>query len=128
VQQITTDEGLGFQRLHALSRGGYVPQIGADVDDSSILLDHVGKGPRLRLFPDGSITVLDRNLPVHAEGNADRYRIQADDDLNFGKFARLVGNMPRKKRGRWRKRFGFLVVMAGLWGGSLALTAAVTSM
>ena len=118
---------LGFHRLHALARGGYVPQIGTDMVDDSIVLDHVGKGPRLRLFPDGSVQVLDRNLPVHAEG-PDRFRIDAEDDRNFGKFARLVETMPRKRPRRWIKRFGFLVVMMGLWGSSIALTAAFTSM
>ena len=118
---------LGFQRLHALARGGYQPQIGSANVDSSIVLDHAGKGPRLRLFADGSLQVLDRNLPVHADG-PDRYRIRADDDHNFGKFARLVEAMPQKRPRRWMKRIGFLVVMLGLWGSSLLLTAAFTSM
>ena len=117
---------LGFQRLHALARGGYVPQIGADTVDDSIVLGHVGEGPPLRLFPDGSVQVLDRNLPVHAEG-PDRYRIAADDDRNFGKFARLVETLPQKRPRRRLKRIGFVAVMLGLWACSVFLTVALTS-
>lgn len=119
------DEGLGFERLHALVRGGYVPQIGTEAVDSSIVLDHQGKGPRLRLFADGAIQVLDRRYPVHAEG--DRFRIRADDEANYRRLALLVESKPRKRATRWLKRFFLLALVLTFWMFSVALTIAITA-
>jgi hypothetical protein len=122
-----TSSALAFERLHALARGGYVPQIGADTVDSSIVLDHAGKAPKLRLFPDGSILVLDKAFPVHADRTADRFRIRADDESNYRKLARLVEGVPRKGRGLWRRRVFVPVLLIGIWFVSIMLSVAVTA-
>ncbi|WP_114951851.1 hypothetical protein [Sphingosinicella terrae] len=95
---------LGFERLHALVRGGYKPQIGTATVDTSIVLDHRGKAPRLRLFPDGSIRVLERNWPVHAEGDGDPFLIRAEDEISYRKLARFIENLAGRRRGKWRRR------------------------
>lgn len=99
------DPTLGFERLHALVRGGYKPQIGTATLDTSMLLDHRGKAPRLRLDPDGAIRVQDRSWPVHPQGTGDPFLIRADDQASYRKLAVFIENLSGERRRRkWRRR------------------------
>ncbi|MGZ8282786.1 MAG: hypothetical protein ACXWUN_07520 [Allosphingosinicella sp.] len=97
------DASLAFQRLHALVRGGYKARLGTQTVDSAIDLDPRGKAPPLRLFPDGSIRVLDKKMPVHAEG-PDRFTIEAEDETSYRRLAAMIEDLRLRRRGRWRRR------------------------
>lgn len=119
---------LGFERLHALLRGGYVPQVGAGTIDSSIVLEHKGKGPKLRIFPDGRIQVMDKAFPIHTVPGRDPFSILAGDDRSFGTFARFLESVPKGRRRRFLRKTVFLMMLAGFWGLSVMLLAAITGM
>jgi hypothetical protein len=96
------DATLAFQRLHALVRGGYKARLGGQTIDSSIDLESK-KAPPLRLFPDGSIRILDNRMPVHAEG-PDRFTIAAADEESYRRLAVMIEDLRSRRRGRWRRR------------------------
>jgi hypothetical protein len=100
---MTADPGIAFERLHALARGGYKPRIGSQTMDRWIDLEHRGKGPPLRLYPDGSILVLDKKFAVHAEGMPDRFLIRADDETSYHRLAAFIEDLRSRRRGRWRR-------------------------
>src|SRR5687768_8813374 len=54
-----------LERLHALVRKGYRPEIGADTATDIIVLRHVGRAPDLVLHGDGTVEGFDGRRPLY---------------------------------------------------------------
>ena len=119
-----------FERLHALARKGYRPEIGAagtDGADGTIALRHLGKAPDLLLHPDGRIEGLGGRIPrfkrmVHAP------TLPALNDGDQVAFLKFLDTVPkarfRDRTRRWRTRWVYLpATLVALWGVSIGLTA-----
>lgn len=122
-------QDLAFERLHALARKGYRPEIGAPDAGGTIALRHLAKAPDLLLHADGKIEGLPGRVP--------RYKRKVDapllpavreaDQIEFLKFLDTVPKARlRDRTRRWRTRWVYLPAsMVVLWGISITLTAVI---
>ena len=119
-----------FERLHALVRKGYRPELGKTPDDGILVLRHLGRAPDLVLHPDGTLADLDARRPRfkrHIELGTPIESGLAAEDLRFMKFLETVPKARMWDRTRqWRKKYlYFPLVLAIAWGLSIALTAII---
>ena len=119
-----------LERLHALVRKGYKPQIGTGRDTDSIVLRHLGKAPDLVLQPDGTVAPLDGRWPRHKRKVPVPRPFAPDqmaERLRFLQFLETVPEASLRDRTRpWRQRFIYLpVVLAFLIFVNLLVTAMV---
>jgi hypothetical protein len=95
-----TSKKFAFDRLHALVRAGYRPELGNVKDSGVIRLDHPrgteAGAPDLVLNPDGSVYVLFNKSPVNT-GQGDPNCIYADDDADKKNFQLFVQGIPSPK-------------------------------
>lgn len=116
-----------LERLHALVRKGYRPELGA-ADSDVIVLRHLGRAPDLVLHPDGRVADHDgrrprfkRNIEIGAPIASSRDA----DDLRFLKFLDTVPKARLWDRTRqFRKKFLYFPAALGIgWGMSMGLWA-----
>ena len=120
---------LAFDRLHALARKGYRPEIGSEDAGGTIKLRHVAKAPDLLLHADGRIEGLPGRVP-HYKRKVDAPFIPAQrqsDQIEFLKFLDAVPKATlRDRTRRWRTRWVYLPAsLVAFWGISITLTAII---
>jgi len=107
-----------LERLHALVRKGYRPELGKGEGSDLIVLRHAGKSPDLVLRGDGTVEGFDGRRP--------RYKASIDappaflpgevaEDLRFMKFidgVRRASLWDRTRR--WRQKYIYLPVVFGV--------------
>ncbi|HEX8050371.1 MAG TPA: hypothetical protein VF504_02800 [Solirubrobacterales bacterium] len=118
-----------IERLHALVRKGYRPEIGTGTATDVILLRHLGKAPDLVLHSDGVVEP--------SEGRIPRYKRGVDAPAAFGdglgdqlRFMKFLDSIPRPslrdRTRRWRQKYiYFPAVFAVLLAIHLAFTAMI---
>ena len=116
-----------FERLHALVRKGYRPELGAAEGDV-IVLRHLGRAPDLVLHPDGRVADHDGRRPRfkrHLEIGAPIACERDADDLRFLKFLDTVPKARMWDRTRqFRKKFLYFPAALGIgWAMSMGLWA-----
>lgn len=122
-------QAYAFDRLHALARKGYRPEIGADGASGTIALRHLAKAPDLLLHPDGSIEGLPGRVP-HYKRKIDAPAIPALRDADQIEFLKFLDTVPkarlRDRTRRWRTRWVYLpAALVVIWGVSISLTALI---
>ncbi len=122
-------QNAAFNRLHALARKGYRPEIGTEGADGTIALRHLAKAPDLLLHPDGSIEGLPGRVP-HYKRKVDAPAIPALRDADQIEFLTFLDSVPRAtlrdRTRRWRTRWVYMPAsLAAFWGISIALTAMI---
>jgi hypothetical protein len=106
-----------IERLHALVRKGYAPEIGTGTATETIVMRHAGRAPDLVLHADGAVEGCGGRVP--------RYKKDVDPPAAFGtslseqlRFMRFLDSVP--KAGLWdrtrrlRQRYVYLPVAFGL--------------
>lgn len=119
-----------LERLHALVRKGYRPEIGTDTNSDVVVLRHVGRAPDLILHSDGVVEGLGGRRP--------RYKRQIDAPPAFAadqlsehlRFMKFLDSVPKAtlidRTRRWRQRYIYLpAVFAILLALHIAFTAAI---
>lgn len=119
-----------FERLHALVRKGYKPEIGTEAGTDIIVLRHLGKAPDLVLHGDGVVEGWEGRRPRHKKRIDAPATIAADKDaehLRFMKFLETVPKASLRDRTRpWRTKYIYVpAVMIAVWLVCLAFTAIV---
>jgi hypothetical protein len=119
-----------LERLHALVRKGYKPEIGADTATDLIVLRHVGRAPDLVLHSDGTVEGYDGRRPLYKR-NVDAPPPFAAGDLREQlRFMRFIDSIPRAtlrdRTRRFRQRYVYFpLVVAILLAIHLAFTAII---
>jgi hypothetical protein len=121
-----------LERLHALVRKGYRPEIGKDTETDIIVLRHLGKAPDLVLRSDGRVEGHGGRVP--------RFKREIDAPEPFGatqiaeqlRFMRFLDTIPRAslrdRTRRWRHKYVYFpLVFAILLGIHLAFTAMIVN-
>ena len=126
-----TEQGLAFERLHALARKGYRPEIGAEGAGDSIALRHIGRTPDLLLRGDGGIEGLGGRVP-RFKRRLEAPTIPARGDSDQVAFLKFLDTIPkaslRDRTRPWRKKYLYVPgVLVALWGVSIAATVLVTN-
>jgi hypothetical protein len=121
-----------LERLHALVRKGYKPEIGTDTDTDVIALRHVGKAPDLLLHSDGRVEAMGGRVPRYKSRIEPPEPFAADrvsEQLRFMKFLDSVPKASlRDRTRRFRHRYVYLpAVFAILLAIHLAFTAIIMS-
>ncbi len=121
-----------IERLHALVRKGYRPELGAEDERDAIVLRHRGRAPDLLLHADGVVEEVPGRRPFYKRDVALPATIGASGPDAQVAFLTLLDTVPRLSlRDRTRKlrhRFVYLpVFIAIIWGACIALTAGVLS-
>lgn len=120
---VTGIEGHAFERLHALVRKGYKPELGSDDASGSIRLTHVAAAtPDLILHENGVIEPVVDRIPRHKRRLPTLPTMGAASDADQVAFLRFVEKIPkatlRDRTRRWRTKwvYGplFLIVICGL--------------
>jgi hypothetical protein len=119
-----------LERLHALVRKGYAPEIGTDTATDVVILRHVGRAPDLVLHSDGVVEGF--------EGRRPRYKKDIDAPPPFAagqlseqlRFMKFLDSVPRAslrdRTRRWRQKYiYFPIVVAILLAIHLAFTALI---
>jgi hypothetical protein len=119
-----------LQRLHALARKGYKPEIGTDAANDVIVLRHRGKAPDLLLHSDGMVEGLGGRVPLYkrnVEAPDPFHASPLVEELRFIKFLDSVKRPSlRDRTRRWRHRYVYVpVVLAVLMGLQLAFIALI---
>ena len=123
---------LAFERLHALARKGYRPEIGTEDAGATIALRHLAKAPDLLLHPDGRVEGLPGRVPRYKR-KVDAPTIPALHDADQIAFLEFLDGVPkarfRDRTRRWRTRWVYLpATLMVLWGLSIGLTALLVNM
>ena len=119
-----------LERLHALVRKGYKPEIGADTATDIVVLRHVGRAPDLILHSDGTVEGYDGRRPLYKR-NIDAPAPFAAGDLREQlRFMRFIDSIPRAslrdRTRRFRQRYVYFpLVVAILLAIHLAFTAII---
>jgi hypothetical protein len=122
---------LAFDRLHALVRKGYQPEIGGESAGGTIKLRHLAKAPDLLLHADGRVEGLPGRVPRYKR-KVDAPTIPALRDSDQIEFLKFLDGVPRARlrdrTRRWRTRWVYLpATLVVLWGASIALTGIIVS-
>jgi hypothetical protein len=122
---------LAFDRLHALVRKGYRPDIGEEGAGGTIKLRHLARAPDLLLHADGRVEGLPGRVPRYKR-KVDAPFIPAVRDADQIEFLKFLDAVPktrlRDRTRRWRTRWVYLpATMVVLWGASIALTGVIVS-
>lgn len=109
-----------FERLHALVRKGYIPNIGAESGTDVIQLRHLGKAPDLVLHADGAIEPLEGRLPRHKKRIQIPAPIAADRDADHLKFMKFLETVPlpsfRDRTRPFRRKYLYVpAVLVAIW-------------
>lgn len=107
----TAEPPPALERLHALVRKGYRPEIGTDTATGSIVLRHVGRAPDLVLHSDGSVEGRGGRVP--------RYKRDVEPPPAFGvslaeqlRFMRFLDSVPKAtlwdRTRRFRHKYVYL--------------------
>lgn len=95
-----------FRRLHRLVRKGYVPDLGAQVEEA-INLVHPGGAAELILYPDGLLVSIGKT-PLRPDAKTDRERIANVTASDRQAFDRFLATVPQataaQKTGAWFSR------------------------
>lgn len=118
--ELRNEDMPAFERLHALVRKGYIPNIGAESDTDVIQLRHLGKAPDLILRADGAIEPLEGRLPRHKRRVEAPAPIAADRDADHLKFMRFLETVPppsfRDRTRPFRKKYLYVpAVLVAIW-------------
>jgi hypothetical protein len=118
-----------FDRLHALARKGYRPEIGAEGASGTIALRHLAKAPDLLLHPDGSIEGLPGRVP-RFKRKVDAPAIPAARDADQIEFLKFLDTVPKAglldRTRRWRTKYVYMpAALVAIWGVSISLTALI---
>ena len=118
---------LAFDRLHALVRKGYRPEIGAEGAGGTIALRHLARAPDLILHADGTVEGLPGRVPRYKR-KVDAPSIPALREADQIEFLKFLDTVPkarlRDRTRRWRTRWVYLpATLVVLWGVSITLTA-----
>jgi hypothetical protein len=120
---------VAFDRLHALVRKGYKPEIGVESPNGTIALRHLGKAPDLILHGDGRVEPLGGRIPRHKRKVVE-ITVAAETDAHQVEFLKFVEGVPRPTR--WdrtrplRKKYVYLpTALVAVWGICLTFTAIV---
>lgn len=111
-----------FQRLHRLTKKGYVARLsGQGGVDDAIFLDHLGDGPELILYSDGTVVRKDAMFNFD-EPDKDRiYNEDRKDRVRFDEFLATVRQPTWRERTRPdREKYIYtpgcaILMLAGLW-------------
>ena len=119
-----------LERLHALVRKGYRPEIGKDTDTDVLILRHLGKAPDLVLHSDGLVEPLGGRWARHKRHIVPPAPFGAADLGEQLRFMRFLDTVPRAslrdRTRKWRHRYVYLpLVFAILLGIHLAFTAMI---
>lgn len=119
-----------LERLHALVRKGYMPEIGADTATDMIVLRHVGRAPDLVLHNDGTVEGYDGRRPLYKRNIDAPPPFAAGDIREQLRFMRFVDSVPRAtlrdRTRRFRQRYVYFpLVVAILLAIHLAFTAII---
>ena len=119
-----------LQRLHALVRKGYRPEIGSAAANDSIVLRHRGRAPDLLLHSDGMVEGLGGRVPLYKRNVEAPEPFRANplmEELRFIKFLDSVKRPTLRDRTRWfRHRFVYVpLVLAIFMGLQLAFIALI---
>ena len=119
-----------LERLHALVRKGYRPEIGTDTETDIIVLRHLGRAPDLVLHGDGVLEGY--------RGRRPRYKREIEPPAPFApdavaeqlRFMQFLDTIPRAslrdRTRKWRHKYiYFPLVFAILLGIHLAFTAMI---
>ena len=122
-------QDLAFERLHALARKGYRPEIGAEGAGGTVALRHLAKAPDLLLHADGTVEGLPGRVPRYKR-KVDAPLIPAVRDADQIEFLKFLDGVPkarlRDRTRRWRTRWVYLPAsLIAMWGVSIALTALI---
>lgn len=132
-ESVVESEATAFERLHALVRKGYRPELGSEDAGGAIKLHHLGKAPDLVLHNDGTVEDLAARIPRHKRLVREAGNIPAEkvaDHLRFMKFLETVPRASLRDRTRpWRKKYiyvpAFGVAFLGL---CLSFTAVLANL
>lgn len=93
-----------LERLHALVRKGYAPEIGTGTATETIVLRHVGRAPDLVLHADGAVEGCGGRVP--------RFKKDVDPPAAFGtslaeqlRFMRFLDSVPKARLWDRTRRF-----------------------
>ncbi|TFI58779.1 hypothetical protein E2493_07900 [Sphingomonas parva] len=119
-----------LERLHALVRKGYRPEIGKDTETDIIVLRHLGKAPDLVLHSDGLVEPYGGRWARHKRHIVPPVPFGAADLGEQLRFMRFLDTIPRASLRDRTRRFRhkyvyFPVVFAILLGIHLAFTAMI---
>ncbi len=126
---IVEKQELAFDRLHALVRKGYKPEIGTEGAGGTITLRHLARAPDLLLHADGRIDGLPGRVP-HYKRKVPAPAIPALREADQIEFLKFLDTVPRTRlrdrTRRWRTRWVYLpATLVVLWGLSITLTALI---
>ena len=118
-----------LERLHALVRKGYRPELGTP-DSPVLVLRHLGRAPDLILHPDGRVTDFDGRRPRFKRHLALGDPIAAGQAAAELRFMKVLETVPKARmwdrtRGFRKKFLYFPLALAIAWGLSIALTAII---
>ena len=119
-----------LERLHALVRKGYRPEIGSDTATDIVVLRHVGRAPDLVLHGDGMVEGYDGRRPLYKR-NIDAPPAFAAGDLREQlRFMRFLDTVPRAslrdRTRRWRHKYVYFpLVFAALLAIHLTFTVLI---
>lgn len=121
-----------FERLHALVRKGYIPNIGAESSTDVIQLRHLGKAPDLVLHADGAIEPLEGRLPRHKKRIQTPAPIAAERDADHLKFMKFLETVPppslRDRTRPFRKKYLYVpAVLIAIWAICFMFTVIVVN-
>ncbi|MBA3677574.1 MAG: hypothetical protein H0W74_09260 [Sphingosinicella sp.] len=130
--QPAKQETRAFERLHALVRKGYVPDLGQETPSGGIVLRHLGMAPDLLLHPDGVVDEHDGRVPWHKRKVRGPGNIEAREDADQVRFLKFIETVPkpslRDRTRPWRKKYIYVpIVLLIVWGMSLAFTAMIAN-
>ena len=121
-----------FERLHALARKGYKPNIGAKEGDEKIVLRHLGKAPDLILHPNGVVEEFDGRRPWHKRHVPSPGSIPAARDADHLQFMKFLETVPRPtfldRTRPFRKKYVYVPTgLLAFWGICFSFTALILS-
>ena len=119
-----------LERLHALVRKGYRPEIGKDTDTDVVVLRHLGKAPDLVLHSDGRVEPCGGRWARHKrhiEPPAPFGPVDLAEQLRFMRFLDTVPPVTFWHRNRpWRKKYLYLpAVLVIVWLACVMLTVLI---
>lgn len=119
-----------LERLHALVRKGYRPEIGKGTETDLVVLRHLGRAPDLVLHSNGVVEGFGGRVPRFKREIAPPPAIGTDQVGEQLRFMRFLDTIPkpslRDRTRRWRHKYiYFPLVFVILLGIHLAFTAMI---
>jgi hypothetical protein len=119
-----------LERLHALVRRGYKPELGAPGNPDRLVLRHLGLAPDLVLHSNGDLEGLDARRPRYKRDIDPPAPIGGSTDADHLRFMRFLDTVPPitfwHRNRPWRKKYLYLpAVLVAVWGICMMLTVLV---